>query len=476
MTITVSRVRRVLRAVPGLLLLAALPAAAAPNPPGGFRGVVVQSMTVVAHGDRSDLLTVERRTRCSRDCLTIQRSSDGGRTFARLPARGWTSGDLRAVAHPALGTVLLSSTSAGLAVSTDGGTTFRVVTPVTGLVDARRRDARSLDVVVAGDDGPPVLVTLPAGTSRTLPDTGLASPQLVLHPAYPRVPAGQPVAFAAGVDRATKQPVVLRCDAAFHCGRAVAAGPAGDFAHLYVSPGFAHDHTLLVTTIHTATVLRSTDGGATFTPVVLVPPRADATATTIQSVVFTPDFDRVAGTGAVYAAVLRTVSARDDLVTTDGGVYRSADAATWSRYGGAGATGTGVTALAVDPAHRVVAAGFFALPDGGGVVCSRAGTSWRASCAMGATAAGDAGPPAAAGTAPAKPGATRGARGGGAAATGAPVADTAAQRSTSALAARRSARHRSGGVLPVGAAVAALAAGAISVTVAVRRRTGRATA
>src|SRR4051812_32046094 len=184
MSVTVSRVRRVVRARPGVPL-AALPAAAAPGPPPGFRGVVIQSMTVAAHGGRSDLLTVERRTRCSQDCLTIQRSTDGGRTFARLPAHGWTTGDLRAIAHPELGDVLLSATPAGLAVSTDGGTTFRVVDPTVGLGGARPRDARSIDAVVAGNDHPPVLVTLPAGTARTLPDTGLDSPQVVLHPAYP---------------------------------------------------------------------------------------------------------------------------------------------------------------------------------------------------------------------------------------------------------------------------------------------------
>jgi len=359
-------IRRSAAAAAALLL--AVPATGSAEPVAGDRRVFVVALAASADA----VYSVERRIGCETACDQLARTVDGGRTWRPLPARGWATAEVSAVAVGGR-TTLLAPGADGVQLSDDGGATFTATGPPAAAVEV----ARDGSAFVAGPGGAAYVLRLPSRRVDPLPSPGLGAARVVPHPAYPDVPAGQPVAVVAGRDPKTGFPVVARCDARWDCATRSVVVPREDAPRAYLSPAFARDRTLYVT-LATGGLYRSADGGATFAPVTVAPPRPGAVVTTYPSLAFSSDHDARAGTGSVYVTVLDAATGTGDPDALSGGVFAATPGGPWRRLEGAGPPGSGATAVTVTGTGVVHAA--YLAPPSGGVVCASPGRGWRTSC------------------------------------------------------------------------------------------------
>lgn len=309
------------------------------------------------------------------------RSADGGASWDRLPARRW-SGTQVAVSDAGDGDVLVSAAEDGIQVSRDGGLSFQAFDSPIGQIDVRPLEGEEVAVLISGDQGQHLL-NLPEGSVRRVPGTTLESAQLVFHPAWPKVPPGQPAALASAAHPGTGLPVVQRCDASFSCTGGTVVSTEVGVAKLYVSPRFGRDGTVFAAP-NRGGLFRSTDGARTFRPVTVTPATKRQLISTVQAL----SFDG----GDVFAGLLTVSGKSGGSGKLAGGVYRSDDGGvTWSKVGGASDLDRGVTAVAA-AGDRLLAApmGAFEAP-AAPVLCSVGDEGWRTSCpaAAGEASAGE---------------------------------------------------------------------------------------
>ncbi|MFN2586622.1 MAG: WD40/YVTN/BNR-like repeat-containing protein [Actinomycetota bacterium] len=310
--------------------------------------------------------------------MRLFRSTDGGASWTRLAARGW-SGTQLVLARGGDEDVLISPGTAGIEVSMDGGLSFETLRAPTGHVDARPLGGGRVAALASGETGQHLL-TVPGGGVRAVPGTALENAQLVFHPDWPEVPPGQPSAFASGTDSSTGLPVLQKCDEGFLCSKAAVVDAQPGVAVPFVSPGFANDATIFAAH-QRGGLFRSDDGGATFRPVTVVPPDPRRLIWTVPAMAFSRDFDAAAPRGSAYLGLISLSGKPGGSGRLAGGVYRSSDGGrTWRKVGGASDLDRGVTALAV-AGDRVLAAplGAFDRP-AAPILCSTGLRSWRTAC------------------------------------------------------------------------------------------------
>jgi photosystem II stability/assembly factor-like uncharacterized protein len=390
---------------------------------------------------------------CSSDCNHLWATHDGGSTWQRLPARNWQgrqpSFALAGDGHE----VLFARGTSTLQRSDDGGQSWRDAGPG-GTPSVSPRFTSDGSVLVAGG-GHDWLVT-PASTSAVAGSSGgYADLSFMFAPSYPASGNYAPVLLSA-MDSQHATPQVLRCTADFRCDRATPLPPqsAPAAAQLVASSAYASDGTVFAN-LGTG-LAKSTDGGATFAPLLVGDPTAEATATgmiALDSAYHEGGTDQV-----VYASVLQLF--HDPQKPPSGGVYRSGDGGrTWSRLGSPGPLDGGATAVAVAPGGRVFAGFVRNSGMASGLLCWT-GREWATACASPRAPAGsDAhSSPAACSTGPcgATPGAGAGAAGASTGGQGGQVGGSGSGRDTGVAAASPS-TSTPGGSMRIAAPLGAVA-------------------
>jgi photosystem II stability/assembly factor-like uncharacterized protein len=289
-------------------------------------------------------------------CPALYRSSDGGRTWARLAALGYLGGDVLLPPNfPADPRIFVAAATA-LQVSHDGGASFEVLAPVRG--------PAAISPAFANSD-PRILSSMSPGWEYR-DDRGTATPltwgdqlstlrTFTFAPAYPaddRIFVGGTMATLASKTQST----VRVC-------RGSACGPHVALVGSSATPDVVLADDGLAIAWRTTKLYRSRDGGLSFEEL-----RAPAEGS-VSSVLFGGDslFVTMAGVGAGG--------------TSKGGIFVSHDAGTsWTRLGDGTAVGRSVMALAWLGGGRLLAAP--STSDGGGVACSTdGGQTWAPRCA-----------------------------------------------------------------------------------------------
>jgi photosystem II stability/assembly factor-like uncharacterized protein len=368
----------------GALLAGGVPAGVAASPAATTSAVgseAVPGIAVSAAYARTGFavaMTYQVSGGCGQNCVHLWATRDRGATWTRLPATGWQHG-LPSIALAPDGHEVLLAGGSVVQRSDDGGATWRGVVPSQGSPAAGRPFSADGTLAVAGQGGQDLLVRS-SGDTTPVPGSGgaLSDVQFAYAPDFPQAGAYAPLLLSA-MNAKTGTTVVEQCTTAYACSSPVAL-PSTDkmpgSATLVVSPGYTSDGTVFA--VLPTALLRSTDGGHSFTPVSIGPP--GATATSVGSLVLDPGFAR---THVAYAAVLQIVAGKAD---TRGGVYRTSDGgSTWSPVGSPGPLDHGATSVAVAPDGRVFAGFIDQRSSAEGMLCW-AGSSWSASC--GGTPAG----------------------------------------------------------------------------------------
>jgi hypothetical protein len=216
-------------------------------------------------------------------------------------------------------------------------------------------------------------VTPVQGTSGAMYDTSF-----MFSPAYPSQGVSAPAVLAAGTDQ-RGTPLVATCTATFVCRQPVVVGAAGTYAvplSLYPSSDFIHDGTLFARS--TSGLFKSTNGGTSFSPVIVGQP--GAAYTTIPSFALSADVGTVGGGKRLYVAVYQELS-RSQGGGTAGGIYTSTDGgSSWSAIDSPGLFDKGTSAIAAAPGGRLFA-GYIDGPQHQGLLCSAdGGANWAAMC------------------------------------------------------------------------------------------------
>jgi RNA polymerase sigma-70 factor (ECF subfamily) len=293
-------------------------------------------------------------------CPALFRSGDGGLTWSRLGATGFTGGTvLLSPNYPTDPRIFVGGLN-GLSVSDDEGASFRVLSPIGGDVAMSpgfaNGDPRILIGAATGlvyDDStgrvtPLTLAPIPANSALTFAfaPTYLSTGQMLV---------GSVTADPSGAQTSS----VSLCDHQL-CGAPVALPGAAGAPQLVTSPRFAQDGVALAWAGRH--LYRSHDGGHSFVAVPL------PTSGAVSSV--TAD-----GDGRVYLAI-RPTSGSDG-----GGLFASTDGGrSWESLGAGTPLARGALTAAPLPDGRVLAAAVAGT--GGGLWCSADdGGSWGSQCA-----------------------------------------------------------------------------------------------
>lgn len=407
-------------AATGVLLLASgasalQPGAAQAATPASPQGVLFFSIRVAPdYATSHTVYAAGSQLSCQSSCSRLFRSTDGGRSWERMNAQGWSSGD----AWPATtshGDVLLSVGQASAQQSLDGGDSFTTVAIPHGAVDVTSKGGARAIVVDSGDHWHQVALS-GLTSSDVAGATGSLKDGFGVY-AAPAATSGT-AGIAAGTDAVTGDPAVERCTAAWQCDAPTDAEATRDAIRVNPSPGFAADHAIFVRSVQHGTLLRSTDSGHTFTPVVVASTGRPDVISTVQAMAFSDGFDAVAPRGVAYASVVGVAQVAGAPATVVGGVYLSGDGGrTWQHMGHASELDNGSTAVAWTPDGHVIAAYVDAQGQTAGLLCTVDNTTWSTSCGGpagspagggGSSTSGRGGPPAtpagAVGTTPTTPG------------------------------------------------------------------------
>jgi RNA polymerase sigma-70 factor (ECF subfamily) len=294
-------------------------------------------------------------------CPALMRSNDGGVTWRRLPALGYTGGALLLPPNYPADPRLFVANPSVLQVSDDGGSTFSTLAPLGG--PAAISPGFSL-----GD--PRILIGATPGWQYR-DDLGVISPNgwgtvlstvrtFAFAPTYPsdrRVV----IAGTAPTPANRNQSVVVVCTGST-CGKqAMLEGAAGP-PTVVLAPSFAHTGLALAWRRNQA--YRTTDGGAAFAAIRLP---MDAP---VETAVFDDD-------NTLYVGL----SALGNDGTSSGGLFVSRDVGdSWQALGAGTVLARGVAAVTRLGDGRLLAAP--AAVAGGGILCSAdGGQSWAPRCA-----------------------------------------------------------------------------------------------
>ena len=319
---------------------------------------------------------------CAQSCLHLWATHDGGAQWEQLAAAGWGQGRFSIAVDAAGREVVFGESASGLQRSDDQGGSWRDAGPG-GAPAVSPEFARDATVAVAAAASGEDYLLRDAVRSPVEGSAGRwADLGFMLAPSYPSGGRFAPVLLSAA-DRQSQVPMVLRCDAAFHCKDAVTLAGAGPWAlpvSLYPSAGYAQDGTVFAKAGRT--LFKSTDGAATFLPLTVLPD-SGGSVTAYPMLAPAPDYRETGPTRTLDVAALQvTVDSADPKRSrSTGGVYRSTDGgATWARLGSPSRLDGGASAVAVAPQGRLFA-GYVGGPQGAaGLLCSTDGAHWAPLC------------------------------------------------------------------------------------------------
>ena len=320
------------------------------------------------------------RSGCGGSCPVVLGSSNGGANWAPVKAVGLKPSSFL-VAGMVDGKSILVAGGEVPQISPDSGASFRNLSGPPGLIDAAAALHGHLDLLVSGTGDRPTLIELPEGSPQQLPYAGIHDPSAWFTPAWSDASSDLPAAFAVGTDPNTHFPLIANCSSHFMCSapRVLAAGRL-TVIRVIPSPDFLTDRTVFAVT--TKGLYRSTDGGTTFLPITVAPPGPNSVIVSVQSLALSRDFhaSASAGAGVAVAGIVAIQAPKGGTPSVSGGVYESRDGGlTWSQIGGPSALDMGVTAVAITPDGRVIAASLAGPGHPAQLACD-SGAGWQAGC------------------------------------------------------------------------------------------------
>lgn len=359
--------------------------AAPPPPPSGVGDANVFGIAVSpAYRDTGLVVATVQPlgTQCSRDCLKLWVSHDGGSSWELSPAVGWNQGRPVIAADEHGSEKLFAGSGSDLRRSSDDGSTWTVVSGAAGTAFPAVSPRYASDTSIAGAMGTQDFV-LHGSTVQPVAGSGgtIVDMAFSYAPSYPTAGRYAPV-LLTGVDTHGQLPVIQRCTAEFICSGNATLSGASTFsapALLFPSSGYADDGVVFAQS--GKGIYRSTDGGVTFAPLPMGDPTATSTAT--PSFALAPGYRQNGPVQTAYASLLQIhlkPGAQPD-GPSSGGVYRTTDGgATWSSMGSPSPLDGGSMAVAVAPDGRVFAGYIGSGYAAAGLLCSSDGQTWQASC------------------------------------------------------------------------------------------------
>jgi hypothetical protein len=356
-------------------------------------GAMINAIAVSPIYDRTGLVVAQGlAANCSKNCQRLWVSHDGGAGWQEAAASGYQWGiPLSLVVNPQGKEVVLAaaSGSGGVQFSEDGGQTWQS-TGVAGRAAPAPSYGHDGTVAVAGGQSDTLLTA--QGRQTIAGSSGAYSDQQFAYMAgYPSTGTYSPALLGA-IDTRASNSVVLRCDASLKCasaftlpGTTLYSGPAdllpaGDYAN--TGAVFARTATA---------VFKSSNGGATFTPLSPIPTSVGA-VNGYSAMALAPGYRESGPVRTVFVAAIQIPASSSGLNHSVGGVYRSDDGGkTWSSVDGGSDLRDGALSLAIAPDGRI-----FAGASGGGdaqtgLLCSDDAKTWQPTCSpRGPLAAGGA--------------------------------------------------------------------------------------
>lgn len=388
MNLSTFRFRRRAAAAGALVALGALAMApsvsaqsAAPTTAAGVNEPILWIAVSPAYA-RTGLVVVTSNSAnsCSGNCQHLWVSHDGGGSWSRSPATGWSGGRVGIALDSQGHEVLLSLSGNSLMRSNDQGASWSAI-GAAGTPTTAPGFAKTGQIAVAGSNGSDYV--LENGKPRTVSGSGgkFADFAFAYSPAYPSGGAYAPVLLSA-VD-SNKMPAILQCTADFTCtgdGQLPGAVTFAAPALLYTSTDYQHDGAVWVQSGRG--IYKSTDGGKTFAPLPIIPANG-STATATPMLALADGYKESGPVRTAYAAVLQVTVDQNDAKKTKsvGGVYRTDDGGTsWRSVGSPSPLDSGSTAVAVAPDGRLFA-GYADTHGNAGLLCTADNKTWHSTCA-----------------------------------------------------------------------------------------------
>ena len=305
------------------------------------------------------------------DCKHIWVTHDGGHSWSRAKAQGWTGVNPEIAVDSTGREVLYGTANPKVLRSDDDGNTWTQVGPSGGTPTPAPTYGKDQALAVAGTAD----YVLRGTQLQTVVGSGGAMGDTFF--AYsPSLPAGNPPALLGGIDRASRLPAVQHCTAALICTGTVTLSGTGKTPgppNLYLSSDFGNDGTVFAQTA--SDVFKSTNGGSSFTRLSVGVSGASRTATTMMALA--PGYREHGPVRTAYVAVMQATTKRV------GGLYRTTDGgATWSKVGSPGPFDDGALAVAAAPDGRLFASYLNAHMQGGLLCSADGGTTWHPACAV----------------------------------------------------------------------------------------------
>jgi hypothetical protein len=359
--------------------------AAADGPPSAIGDQAVQWLAVSPAYSRTGLVVALAAPLhgCSQNCLHLWVTHNGGSTWSEAAGRGWAGG------RPVIGVdgsgrdVLVAASGSTLQLSTDsGGSWVDAASNGTALPAIAPSFARDRTVAAANPQGHDFVyrvgsVVPVAGSGGRLTDL-----EFMYAPEFPSGGRYAPALLSAS-DPHSGLPVIERCSAGLSCSGATSLPGSGSFsapATLIPSTDYGNDGVVFAQTGRG--IYKSTDGGAAFSLLTLVPSNG-ASATATPMLALASGYREAGPVRTAYAAVFQVFTNLKNPYSA-GGVYQTTDGgASWHPLGSPSPLDSGVMAVAVAPDGRLFA-GYLGEANNaasGGLLCSQnGGRTWQASC------------------------------------------------------------------------------------------------
>jgi len=301
-------------------------------------------------------------------------SHDGGHSWIRPKATGWSGGHI-VIATDARGhDTLFSQAKNDIERSDDGGDTWTAVGSVGGVPAPMPSYAKDASVAVAGSKD----YLLQGASTKSVP--GSAGAMYDNGFAFSPGGDGGAAPLLSGISTSGNTPAIERCDSHLRCSgmtqltgtKATSGAP-----NLFPSTTFGQDGVAFAQT--TDGVYKSTDGGHSFLKLAVGVPTATSTA--ISMMALAPSYSETGGVKTAYAGVLQLVPGAQH-PQTSGGLYRTTDGgATWIALDSPGGPfDQGAFSVAVAPDGRIFASNL-TMKGQAGLYCSTdGGSTWQATC------------------------------------------------------------------------------------------------
>ena len=380
-----------LPALAGWLLVTAPEAAAAAATPSAIGDTSVQWITVSPAYARSGLVVAmgSPLKQCSQNCVHLWVSHNGGASWSQSPARNWAGGRPLIALDGSGREVMLAATGGALQASTNGGADWQTLALNGSTLPAISPSyASSGAVAVANPQGHDYVFS--GGASH--PVSGSGGSYVDLEFMYAPSAGHFAPALLSAEDGHSQLPVVEQCSASFSCSSPTSLAGSTTFsapASLLPSTDYANDGTVFAQTGRG--IYKSTDGGAAFAPLAIVPSNG-ASATATPMLALAPGYRESGPVRTAYAAVFQVFTGDPHNAHSGGGVFETNDGGTtWRALGSPSPLDGGVFSVAVAPDGRLFAGytGESQNNASAGLLCSQdGGASWHATCSpVGASAA-----------------------------------------------------------------------------------------